>query len=169
AARRRPDDDSSFHGCHAIILRSSRDPFVAPRLSAARLRPLGGRSSRGRRRRHSALALASTRLEGEQRVETAFGAEQILERVAIEHAEERVERIAQHALQHAGRGDHASTGLSAIEARNDLKAALDLAHDVAEANLPGRYAEPKPPAFAAQRLEIPCPGEMLDDLHQVIT
>src|SRR5690606_11832035 len=128
----------------------------------------GFASHRRRGARHSpALARAGRAIE--QTVEPTFRPEQVLERVTIEHVEERVERIAQHALQHARRRDHARTGRRPVEAWNDMERAFDLADDVAEADLGRGNTEPEPAPFAAQRLEITSPCEMLNHLHQVIT
>src|SRR5690606_27599504 len=146
--------------CLRLCVLPSRSALGKPRRRSLRCR---------RPRRRSPLALARAGVMTEQRLELPFRAEQILERVAIEHGEERAERIAEHAAQHASGRDHASRGLRAVEARHDMKAALDLAHDIAEPNLRRRNTEPQPAAFAAQRLEIARAREVLYDFHQMIT
>src|SRR5690606_417079 len=71
--------------------------------------PSGGRSGA----RRALLALAAVGRTLEQLGEASVRAEQVLERVAIQHVQECGERVAEHSLQYACRCDRAADGLRA--------------------------------------------------------
>src|SRR6516225_8934282 len=105
-------------------------------------------------------------IEQQQRRQRPLRLDQIGQCISVQDSEKRLNRIVQHAAQHADALDRAIT--APPQTANNIEPVLSLAHHLADIDITRRATQAHAATTTAHGIEIAPPTEIAYDLHQML-
>ena len=105
-------------------------------------------------------------IEQQQRRQRPLRLDQIRQCISVQDSEKRLNRIVQHAAQHADALDRAI--IAPLQTADNIEPVLGLAHHLADIDVARRATQADAAPTTAHGIEIALATEIVRDLHQML-